>query len=256
MGHARILLTPVIVALCGMIVGCATAPSVPPPKKTPMIKKILRMMGERSTWGHPDQFGEYSGMIDLFDADYAGAMKYFKQGAYYADKLSQFEIGMMYLTGRGVKRNAPTACAWFVLADQRHYPVFTAMRNKVCEALTPAQRSHATAKLATLLPVYGDKVAKPRMADVLKRARSAMTGSQLGYNQGVDVICFRYGLIQPGCGGVGNFWAPSRWDPKKYFAMRNAQWRGTVSVGPLQQAGSSHSKADKGSSNADNRQHR
>ena len=66
--------------------GHATAQQpVPPPVANPNIKRILQTMGESSTWGHPDLFGQFAGMQRLFEGDYEGALKYFKIGASYAD---------------------------------------------------------------------------------------------------------------------------------------------------------------------------
>jgi hypothetical protein len=36
-----------------------------------------------------------------------------------------------------------------------------------------------------------------------------------------------------GCGGA-SMYAKSRWDPKEYFAARDAEWKATVSVGALE----------------------
>jgi hypothetical protein len=218
-----------------------TEPVVGRPKADPTVEKMLTGMNTASTWGHPDQFGEFAGMRLYSEGNYGAAIKYFKYGARYADKLSQLSIGLMYENGRGVKRNPVTACAWLALAAQRKFPSFIATRDRVCKALTPAQHDQAVAVLDKLLPVYGDEVAKPRMAKELRLAKMQTTGSRLGFDSGIDTAS-----TNPNCGGptIGdapvagcgssNFWSPWRWDPKKYFAARDAQWRGTVTVGALQ----------------------
>ena len=65
-------------------------------------QEVLMAMGRTSTWGHPDEFGEFAGMSYYASGDYAKAMESFKLGARYADKLSQLSIGLMYLHGEGV----------------------------------------------------------------------------------------------------------------------------------------------------------
>ena len=74
-------------------------------------QEVLAAMERTSTWGHPDQYGEFVGMQAYAGKDYARAMKYFEMGARYADKLSQLSIGLMYLQGEGVARDPVTAYA-------------------------------------------------------------------------------------------------------------------------------------------------
>ncbi|HJU25716.1 MAG TPA: sel1 repeat family protein [Rhodanobacteraceae bacterium] len=202
-------------------------------------------MNNASTWGHPDLFGEFAGMERYSRQDYAGALRLFKYGARYADKLSQLSIGLMYDNGEGVAKDPVTACAWLALAAERKYPSFIATRDRVCKALTPAQHDQAVAVLDKLMPVYGDAVSKPRMAHALHQALTEGTGSRLGFDSGIyqssagqscgGPTIYEGGVAVPraGCGST-DYYAASRWDPKKYFAARDAQYRGTVTVGNMQ----------------------
>jgi hypothetical protein len=211
------------------------------PQTDPQVERVLTAMNNSSTWGHPDLFGEFAGMRLYSEGHYKSAIKYFKYGARYADKLSQLSIGLMYENGQGVAKDPVTACAWLALASERKFPSFIATRNRVCEALTPAQHDQAVAVLDKLMPVYGDAVAKKRMVRALEMAKTEGTGSRLGFDSGI----YTGGVKQycggqtagdapvAGCGST-DFWSPWRWDPKKYFAARDAKWRGTVTVGTLQ----------------------
>lgn len=224
----------------------ATLQLVPPPHANPTIKRILAAMDDASTYGHPDLFAQFAGMQRLFEGKYAGAMKYFKIGARYADKLSQISIGMMYLHGRGVSRDPAVACAWITLAAERGYPSYVSARDRVCAALSPAQHDQAAALLATLQPEYGDKVAKQRMKLALRNARNALTGSHLGHDSGVRLMALDQDHPVD-CSGdtlnLGGVTVPRRgcgrydaklWNPEKYFAARDVQGFGTVTVGELQ----------------------
>lgn len=220
-------------------------PVVARPEADASISRTLTAMNNASTWGHPDLFGEFAGMRLYSEGHYEAAIKYFKYGARYADKLSQLSIGLMYDNGRGVEKDPVKACAWVALAAERKYPSFIATRNRICEALTPAQHDEAVAVLDKLLPEYGDKVAKQRMVHALDMAKMEATGSRLGFDSGITTIG-----VNPNCGGPtvaagginapvagcgsNDFWSPWRWDPDKYFATRDAQWRGTVTVGKLE----------------------
>ena len=77
-------------------------PVVQRPRADPQTERVLTAMNNASTWGHPDLFGEFAGMRLYSEGHYKAAMKYFKYGARYADKLSQLSIGLMYENGRGV----------------------------------------------------------------------------------------------------------------------------------------------------------
>jgi hypothetical protein len=237
---------------------------VPPPRSNPKIERILQAMGEASTDGHPDLFGQFAGMQRLFEGDYKGAMKYFKFGARYADKLSQISIGMMYLHGRGVSKNPATACAWITLAAERGYPSYVSARNQICVALSPTQHDQTMVLMDTLQPEYGDKVAMQRMKLALRIDRNSLTGSHLGHDSGVITMAMDTSHT-PNCGGytlfLGGVEVPARgcgrYDPKledskTYFAARDAQWHGTVTVGELHKVNPPLSGADKKKS--DNRQ--
>lgn len=206
----------------------------PPPQETPEIKQMLGAMDKATTWHHPDQFGERAGLRHLFAGEYAKALKFFRIGARYADKLSQASIGMMYLNGRGVSKDPAISCAWLTLAAERKYPSFVIARNRVCGALSSAQHKRAAGRYAELVPRYGDKVAKKRMALQLKTGRTVMTGTRVGFDYGVESVSGATDGMPRLNFANKDFWAAWRWEPKKYFASRDAMWFGTVTVGPLQ----------------------
>jgi TPR repeat protein len=216
------------------------------PLKDPEVQKTLRAMNDASTWYHPDLFGEYAGMQRYARRDFRGAFKYFEIGAYYADKLSQLSLGLMYLNGEGVAKDPVTAYAWLDLAAERAYPDFVATRDRVKASLTPEQLAQAEATRAKLAERYADAVAKPRMAQQLRFGMEQMTGSRTGFNFGAYHAATKDncragttigGVAVPaaGCGG-SDLYAKSHWDPQLYFASRDAQWRATVSVGELREA--------------------
>lgn len=217
------------------------------PLKDPDVQKTMRAMANASTWGHPDQFGEFAGLRYYAHHNYKGALKYFKIGALYADKLSQLSIGLMYLNGEGVRKDPVTAYAWLELAAERDYPEFKDTRDRVKASLTPDQLQQGEKIHAELAVKYGDAVAQPRMAKQLRLTQMEITGSHTGFDSGItqlsttascgpSVIVGGEVTPQAGCGGPSMF-AKSRWDPKTYFASRDAEWKATVSVGAIQSAG-------------------
>jgi hypothetical protein len=210
-------------------------------------KAALAAMNHTSTWGHPDEYGEFTGMRYYANGDYQNAMKFFLIGAHYADKVSQLSIGLMYLHGQGVQKDPVTAYAWIAIAAERHYPQFVATRDKVWSELDSQQRPQAKALTEQLSAQYGDGVAKPRMARELVDARSEITGAYQGY-QNHSVYSYTANQFtgmgpMPTCGsstvngspttGCNDLYADWRWDPKQYFQARDAAWTGTVTVGAL-----------------------
>lgn len=242
----------VAITLALVICGSALANESHGAGATPSNKQIVGAMDAASTWGHPDLFGEFAGMRRYAEGDYKGALKYFRIGARYADKPSQLAIGMLYANGLGVDKDIVTGCAWLSLASSRKYPKFVATQQKFCAQLTSDQNKQVDAALDKLLPEYGDKVARKRMKLALRTARSQATGSHVGFDfgmvgsaDGADMgsktgsACGSSltiaGIPWPtkGCVG-GTFWSADRWDPKVYFALRDANLGGSVTVEPLQ----------------------
>jgi hypothetical protein len=238
--------------MCAALAFCAVAgatdkPAADDPLNDPMVQKTLRAMSDASTWYHPDLFGEFAGMRHFAHHDYKGALKYFEVGAYYADKLSQLSIGLMHLNGEGVAKDPVQAYAWLDLAAEREYPDFVATRDRVKAALSPEQLKKAQDLRSTLAQRYADNVAKPRMEQQLRFGMEQMTGSRTGFDFGVShdstkgLLCHGSSLDingmavpEAGCGSA-DIYAASRWQPDKYFALRDSQWKATVTVGDIQQ---------------------
>lgn len=204
--------------------------------------------------GYSDVMGFSQGLAAHARGRYASAMKFFLIGARYADKPSQLSIGLMYLNGEGVAPDPATAWAWMDLAAERDYPDFVTTRDRVAAQLSPEQRERADRIRADLAAEYGDAVAKRRVAGELGSVRLNTTGSRTGYddlsvrsasssasNGGGN--CMNIGGIvignivigESGCGqAVRGLNDVNPTDPKAYFALRDAQWKGTATVGPLQ----------------------
>ena len=227
------------------------------PLSDPAVQKTLRAMNDASTWYHPDLFGEFAGMRRYARRSYQDALKYFEIGAFYADKLSQLSIGLMYLNGEGVAPDPETAYAWLDIAAERGYPDFMATRDRVLAQLTPEQLQHAQALRAELAKKYADAVAKPRMEQQLRRGLEQMTGSHTGFDFGLvhdsarGMLCRGTsldinGLAVPeaGCGSE-DIYAKSRWEPDKYFALRDSQWKATVTVGDIRNPDKADAPAEK-----------
>ena len=238
-------------AICSLLAATAAASASGKPAHPLQDKasqEVLAAMSVSSTWGHPDEYGEFTGMQRYAAGNFKAAMKYFLIGARFADKLSQLSIGLMYLNGQGVKKDPVAAFAWVAIAAERKYPQFLATRDAIWAQLDASQREQAKALLEQLYPEYGDPTAKRRMTIRLRLNSTALTGSMLGF--GTDSVTsltpgqFTGTGPMPACGaktiggaaitGCGNIYASWRWDPKQYFKARDNEWKGTVSVGAME----------------------
>jgi len=190
-----------------LLVVAARAHAQDDPLSDPAVQKMLLDMSLTPTAFHPDIYGEYTGMRYYAHRRFQGAMKAFEIGAYYADKVSQLSIGLMYLNGEGVAKDPVEAYAWLSIAAERDYPDFIATRDRVKTTLSDAQLLQAETIRARLAERYGDDVAKPRMA-----------------------VQLRQGTLQP-----HRDYSYAPWEPQRYFARRDAEWKGkgTVKVGPI-----------------------
>ena len=246
----------VCAAACSVLAATAAASASEKPAhplQDKVSQEVLTAMSRTSTWGHPDQWGEFTGMQRYAHGNFKAAMKYFLIGARYADKLSQLSIGLMYLNGQGVKKDPVAAFAWVAIAAERKYPQFLATRDAIWAQLDASQREQAKAMVEQLYPEYGDPTAKWRMTVRLRLNATELTGSFLGF--GSDSVAsltpgqFTGTGPMPACGaktiegapitGCGNIYARWRWDPKQYFEARDGAWKGTVSVGKMQQVDAS-----------------
>ena len=210
--------------VCWMLVSvggllAANARSADDPADDPEVMKTLLAMQKMSTWYHPDRFGMNAGMRAYAHHRYGDAMKYFEVGAWYADKLSQLSIGLMYKNGEGVAKDPIRAYAWMDLACERGYPQFVATRDEMKETLTSEQLAQAEGIRAELAKRYADDVAQPRMVFELKQGIMHQTGSLAGFD------------------AAGKY--PKKdWDPKLYFATRDREWSQSVTVGPVEEVNS------------------
>ena len=134
--------------------------------------------------------------------------------------------------------NRPLAYAWMDLAAERQFELMLVHRERYWRQLDPAQQREAVQVGRPLYVEYGDRVAKPRLERVLRRARAATTGSRTGAVGALTIIV-------PGPAGDirldgSQFYQDKFWQPEAYWAWQAEEWRkapqGRVDVGPLQDA--------------------
>jgi uncharacterized protein len=165
---------------------------------------------------------------------YPGALSRFMAGAYWADKLAQFNVGVMHYHGQGVERDPARAAAWLKLSAERGYPEMADMAELVSDELNEVQRARATRILEEeLLPIYGDDVAIERTAKRMQRERRRATGSRTGFI-GSLVVIDRSGRNR----GGDEFFRAQAWDFRQIVELETRIFRalaeGSVTLGDLE----------------------
>ena len=201
------------------------------------VSEDLVISSESFLAAHPDLNNRPRGMQAYEAGRYPEAMSYFRRGARYADKASQAMVAEMLGKGEGGARAPALAYAWMDLAAERGYPGCTVLRERYWAQLDERQREEAVARGEEVSAEFGDDVAKPRSANVLRRERRRTTGSRLGF---VGALTIQI----PGPGGQmqsidgTRYYDKKFWDPELYQAWHDAVWmepnEGRVSIGDVE----------------------
>jgi len=142
--------------------------------------------------------------------DYDAAAGYFRLAARWADKMAQFNLGMLYVNGQGVERDPLRGWAWIKLSAERGYPKNVKVAADIWSHFKDEHKKVARRILEEeLKPEYGDEVAIPRTSNEMKRtlARKTSGGSRIGVNRAVYVTD-RGGNFESG----EQFFRDARWD--------------------------------------------
>lgn len=173
---------------------------------------------------HPDLNYRMLGMEALARGRHGEALRLFQRAARHADKPSQAMVAEMLWHGQGAAADRAQAYVWMDLAAERGYPAFIAKREQYWRDLDAAQREAAVEGGRAVYAEYGDKVARPRMAAALRRARLATTGSRTGQQVGnLEISVAGPGLAPTVIEGA-RFYDPTFWDPDLYQAWHDATW--------------------------------
>jgi len=202
------------------------------PQASAMDQRVMSVPGFMDS--HPDLRYRKWGVDALHRHEVNDAMDNFRRAARYADKPAQGYLAEMYWHGVEMPSDRALAHAWMVVAAERGYPMFVELRDRFAAGLTEQQLQRSQRIQPELMAEYGDAVAKPRIADVLRRAKMEMTGSRTGSQiSNMDIV---YGS------GAGSstikgavYYADRYWDPVEYHRWQDATWEkvpvGTVDVG-------------------------
>lgn len=220
-----------------------------PPVERPKLGNFVgepgidpKLMTEGFLAAHPDLRWRREGLHAFSQKQYATALEQFQRAARYGDKPAQAMLAEMYWKGLGVAQDRAIAYAWMDLAAERMYPNFVILRERYWRELDAQDQQAAIERGQALLSEYGDDVAKPRMAKLLRREARAITGSRTGFVGNVEIIPNTGPLAGTGMRIRGDeLFADKYWKPEQYFRMQDEVWQapqreGKVQVGELQSA--------------------
>lgn len=194
---------------------------------------------------HYDQVFRWRAMEAFQSGQVAAAIRDFERAARYADKPSQFALGVIHMNGSGVPRDRALAYAWLDVAAERGYEEIVEQRDLLWSQLTDGERTAGRFLAKRLLGKYGDARAKPRHRSKTLAALQHSLGKSKSVRDDVIVTD-----LQNCSAGVVDFrrgnpcserdFYSSRFDPKHYWAVQDAAWgaSGVVEVGPVLRAGS------------------
>lgn len=187
---------------------------------------------------HPDLMYRRNGIDRDRDGNFEGARKQYQLAARYGDKPSQARLGEMYWTGQGGAQDRVLGFLWMALAAERNYTEFVTWKMFYWGQLTAEEKASAQRQDKQLLAEYGDAVAKPRQAAIMRREMHTSTGSMLGPGSGAML----YIATPEGVGiSAEQFYARQLWTQDDYWKLQDKVWggelRGHVTVGQVQDAG-------------------
>jgi len=191
--------------------------------------------------GHPDMRLRRLGTEARAAGRLEHARSFFRRAGRFGDKLSQAAYAEMLWEGEGGEADPVLGYIWMDLAAERGAPMFLALRERYWEALDARQREQVLDQGRAVYAEYGDEVALPRLARVMRRVANNVTGSRTGWVGTLEVYL---GQDADGASDAlvrgDRFFADRYWDPDAY-----RQWqddllltpnpRGRVNLGELEQ---------------------
>ncbi|HEY2395839.1 MAG TPA: hypothetical protein VGH81_07690 [Rudaea sp.] len=132
----------------------------------------------------PGRYFEWKAQFYLRKKDYEEALRLFELSGYWADKVAQYNVGIIYYNGVGIPTDKARGVAWLGIAAESHESLADAALQSAYAGLTPEQRHEADAIFRQLDAKYGDAVTLPR---ALHRFR-----------QDAAISLFGFGVTGPG----------------------------------------------------------
>jgi len=132
--------------------------------------------------------------------DYASAEHRWEISAYMGHKVAQYNLGLMYFKGVGLKADRPRGVAFLAVAAERGDPPLEQALQWAYAQLTPEEARRAdTLWREQIKPRYADEAAMPRAMSVWRMDLVMATGSHTGHVIGpLEVTDLSTGIVDDG----------------------------------------------------------
>ena len=129
----------------------------------------------------PGKYYEYQAQLAVKDKDFAKSLEMFQKAAYWGNKISQYNVGMLYLNGAdGVPIDKVRGTAWLGIAAETHQAYVDKALGQAYAVLSADERAAAGKLWQELRVDYDDKVTLPRankkFNDELMREKGNLSG--------------------------------------------------------------------------------
>lgn len=220
--------------VCLVLVLALSAPLAARAQSVDRADEALVTATEGFLSAHPDLRHRIAGQEAFRKGDYAEALVRFRRAARYGDKPSQGMVGEMLWNGLGAPADRVQGYIWMDLAGERGYPLMLARRERFWSELDETERARVVEAGQAVYAEYGDDVAKPRLAAVLRRERSRTTGSRTGVPGNLRIVVNTPAGPREIDGS--KYYDEKFWDAGQYFAWQDRDWvqpAGRVDVGEV-----------------------
>ena len=123
----------------------------------------------------PGKYFEWKAQQYLRYKQYSAALDMFRLSGFWANKMSQYNVGIMLFNGIGVPKDRSSGVAWLRIAAESKQDLPIATFNAALAELDPGERARATELWHSLDEKYGNAVALPRAVNRYVSAMHGMT---------------------------------------------------------------------------------
>jgi TPR repeat protein len=136
----------------------------------------------------PGNYFEYKATFYLRNKQYRAALRMFEMSSYWANKVAQYNVGVMYFNGIGdIPADRVLGTAWLGIAAEQHGNLADAALQDAYAKLSPDEKLQADTLFRELDKKYGDAVTLPRAMKNFDEERRNVTGSRVGFVGNITV---------------------------------------------------------------------
>jgi Sel1 repeat len=129
----------------------------------------------------PGKYFEYKAQFYLRKKDYRQALDLFELAGFWANKIAQYNAGLMYYNGIGVPADPVRGVAWLGIAAEAHDDLALRALQLAYASLSEEQKHRSAQLWKQLDGKYGDAVAVPRALQRYDAEAREVTGSHVGF---------------------------------------------------------------------------